>query len=167
MAPFFATFDVPANSDFRPFLDLHAARHRFMQSTARELTQFGQEGVPVIEILEGPRPERRPISFAGDDYLKAVDLARRGAYAREFLMSDGFPEPRAIPTQLQKDLELMRLRGIDCRDSERSDIWRQSAYQIARLVNSALTSREATEVWTRVETSPCLTVLAEQDHDCR
>ncbi len=165
MAPFFATFDVPANSDFRPFLDLHAARHRFMQSTARELTQFGQEGVPVIEILEGPRPERRPISFAGDDYLKAVDLARRGAYAREFLMSDGFPEPRSIPTQLQKDLELMRLRGIDCRDSERSDIWRQSAYQIARLVNSALTSREATEVWTRVEASPCLKMLGEQDHD--
>ena len=80
-------------------------------------------------------------------------------------MSDGFPEPRAIPTQLQKDLELMRLRGIDCRDNERSDIWRQSAYQIARLVNSALTSREATEIWTRVETSPCLKALAEQDHD--
>ena len=165
MTPFFASYEVPANSDFRPYLDLNAARHRFMQSSARELTQFGQDGVPVIEILEGPRPERRALSFAGDDYLKAVDLARRGAYAREFLASDRFPEPRAIPTQLQKDLELMRLRGLQCHDNERTDIWRQSAYQVARLVNSALTSREATQVWSRIEASPCLNMLAARDRD--
>lgn len=65
MAPFFATYGVPANSDFHPYLDRHAARHRFMQSSARKLTKFGQEGVPVITILEGVRPARRAISLAG------------------------------------------------------------------------------------------------------
>jgi spermidine synthase len=165
MAPFFATYGVPANSDFHPYLDLHAARHRFMQSSARDLTQFGQDGVPVIAILEGVRPERRPISYAGDDYLKAIELARRGAHAHEFLAGAGYPEPRGIPAQLQKDLELLRLRGLDCLDSERSDIWRQSAYQVARLVNSSLTSTAATAIWQRIEQSPCMKRLEHEDRD--
>jgi spermidine synthase len=165
MAPFFATYGVPANSDFHPYLDRHAARHRFMQSSARELTQFGQDGVPVIAILEGARPERRPISYAGDDYLKAMELARRGAHAYAFLTGTGYPEPRSIPATLQKDLELLRLRGLDCLDSGRSDIWRQSAYQVARLVNSALTERDATAIWQRVERSPCMKLLDKEDRD--
>jgi len=165
MAPFFATFEAPANSDFHPYLDLRAARHRFMQSSARELTQIGQDGVPVVDLIEKRGAERRAPSFAGEDYLRAVDLARRGAYAHAFLTAETPPVPRAIPMQLQKDLELLRLRGIDCHDTERFDIWRQSAYQVAKLVNSTLSPTEAGAVWKRVAAAPCYARLDDLDRD--
>jgi predicted membrane-bound spermidine synthase len=165
LAPLFAGYGVPANSDYYPYLDLHAAQQRFVQASARELTQIGLEGVPVVQILERADERRRAVSLDGDDYLHRIELSRRAAYAREFLLKEAFPEPRGIPTQLQKDLELMRLRGIDCRDPQRFDIWRQSSYQVAKLVNSSLEASDAKAIWARMDAASCADRLDAQERD--
>ncbi len=165
LAPLFAGYGVPANSDSYPSLHLHAARHRFRQTSARELMKIGQDGVPVVAMLDRGSDKRRAPSLDGDDYLNAIELLRRASYARDFLLKDQPPEPRGIPTQLQKDLELMRLRGVDCLDPQRFDVWRQSAMQIAKLVNSALAPQEASAIWDRLAQASCSAQASEIDRD--
>ena len=162
LAPLFDGYDVPANSDYFPFLDANAARHRFLQSSARELNQLGSDSLPVIEVLEGaPRPPHA-LSYEGESFLTQMETARRARYALNFV-SNRNPEPRAIPTQFQKDLELLQMRAIDCRDPERYDIWLHSALQVARTVNVGLGSADANAFWAHLTQAPCAARLAPQD----
>jgi predicted membrane-bound spermidine synthase len=161
--PLFLSYGVPPNSDYYPFLDLNAARHRFLQTSAAELTQISATGVPVVEILEGRPHPIRPISKDGDDYLDRIELARRAAYARDFLLAPAPPEPRGIPAQLQKDLELLRMRALDCVDPPKFDLWVRSAMGVARSVNAALPAPEAGAVWEALERAPCAMRMTEAD----
>jgi spermidine synthase len=161
LAPMFLTYGVPANSDFYPYLDLHAARYRFLQRSADELTGLLTYSIPVIALLEGSRKSERAESRVdGDEYLEALQLTRRARYARDFLLLHTAPEPVAIPRPFQKDLELTRARLIECRDPERSDIWFHSLYQLARTLNPMLSPNDAKTVWERIERGPCSSRVA-------
>jgi predicted membrane-bound spermidine synthase len=156
LAPMFRSYEVPANSDFYPYLDLHAAKQRFLQGTAEELTGLLSHSIPVASMLEGRVGKRSTESKTdGDEYLEALELTRRARYGRDYLLHANPPEPAAIPRQFQKDLELTRARLIECRDPDRSDIWFHSLYQLARTLNPMLSAEEAKTVWERIERSPC------------
>ncbi|MGB8436109.1 MAG: fused MFS/spermidine synthase [Burkholderiales bacterium] len=161
--PLFLSYNTPANSDYFPYLDLNAARYRFLQTQADEITHIGAAGVPVVEILEGRPRHTRPISLDGDDYLDRIEHARRAAYARDFLIGATLPEPRGIPAQLQKDLELVQLRGLDCIDPQKTDMWVRSATGVARSVNSDLPAAEASAVWSSFERNDCIKRLTATD----
>src|SRR5690349_22839922 len=51
--------------------------------------------------------------------FRSLELARRAAYAKDYLLSPDRPEPVAIPRPFQKDLELVRSEerrvGKECR----------------------------------------------------
>jgi predicted membrane-bound spermidine synthase len=161
LAPMFSSYGVPANSDFHPYLDLHAAKYRFLNRSAQELTGLLGYSVPIAALLEG-RVKNPPVESRvdGDEYLEALELTRRARYARDFLLLQTAPEPVAIPRQFQKDLELTRARLIDCRDPERSDIWFHSLYQLARTLNPMLSTQEAGAVWERIEHGACSSQVA-------
>jgi predicted membrane-bound spermidine synthase len=161
--PLFLSYNTPPNSDYYPYLDLNAARYRFLQTQAGEITRIGAAGVPVVEILEGRPRHTRPISLDGDDYLDRIEHARRAVYARDFLIGATRPEPRGIPPQLQKDLELMQLRGIDCVDPQKTEMWVRSATGVARSVNSDLPAADASAIWSSFERNDCFKRLAATD----
>jgi spermidine synthase len=155
LAPMFASYDVPANSDYAPYLDLHAAKYRFLHQSADQLTGLLAYSVPVVALLEGRKSIPVDAKAEGQEYLEALEIARRAAYARDYLLSPKPPEPVAIPRQFQKDLELIRARLIECRDVGRSDIWFHSLYELARTLNPMLSADEAKAVWDRIERAPC------------
>ena len=160
LAPFFASYGVPANSDFHPYLDMHAARFRFLQQSASEFTSIGNVGVPVIAMLEGRDGLfTTDPSFDGEDYFDRIELIRKARYARDFLMRQIPPEPAAIPRNLQKDLDIIRLRLLECREPQRFDIWFHSLYQIARTANPMLTVDEGRSLWAHIERSKCIGTL--------
>ncbi|TMH84224.1 MAG: hypothetical protein E6H45_12195, partial [Betaproteobacteria bacterium] len=161
LAPMFLSYGVPPNSDYYPYLDLRAAKFRFLRGSAEELTGLLEYSVPVVALLEGRKEgERAESRVDGDEYLEALELTRRARYARDFLLQQTPPEPVAIPRQFQKDLELTRARLIDCRDPERSDIWFHSLYQLARTLNPMLSPDDARTVWERIERGPCSSRVA-------
>ena len=161
LAPMFLSYGVPANSDFHPYLDLHAAKHRFLSTSAQELTGLLGYSVPIVALLEG-RAKNPPVESKvdGEEYLEALELTRRAHYARDFLLLQTPPQPVAIPRQFQKDLELTRARVIECRDPGRSDIWFHSLYQLARTLNPMLSAQEAGAVWERIEHGACSSLAA-------
>ena len=155
LAPLFASYGVPANSDYYPYLDLHAAKYRFLHQSADELIGLLSYSVPLVALLEGRESAVADPNGTGQEYLDALELARRAAYARDFLLSPKPPEPAAIPRTFQKDLELVRARLIECRDVGRSDIWFHSLYELSRTLNPMLSAGDARAVWERIERAPC------------
>ena len=161
LEPLFASYGMPANSDYYPVLDLNAARHRFTERSATDVVALLNLGVPVLELLE-PGFAHRPTNplHKGAYSFERIENARQAAYARDFLLRRP-PQPEGIPTQLQKDLEVVKLRLLECRDPRELDIWLHSLLRVARLVNPALPPDEARALWARIAGGGCFAALHE------
>jgi SAM-dependent methyltransferase len=152
--PLVQSFRVPANSDYYPYLDLNAARYRFLQQGAGDLASLNAASVPVIPMLEG-RNTLPPVSLDGADYFNRIEQIRRAQYIRDTYLEPNPPEPMAMPRALQKDMELASLRALDCWDPARHDVWLHSLFQVAIAVNPFLAPEEAGAIWQRFETAGC------------
>jgi len=159
--PLVQSFDVPLNSDYYPYLDLNAARYRFLQQSAADLVNLNSASVPVISMLEGVSalPE---LSLDGAAYFNRIEQARRAQYIRDTYLKANPPEPHAMPRALQKDIELASLRALDCRDPGRHDVWLHSLLQVAIATNPFLAPEDAGAIWQRFENSGCYGSLAPQ-----
>jgi spermidine synthase len=153
--PLFVSYGVPPNSDYAPYLDLHASKYRFLQSGASELTRVGTGGVPIVTLLENRKHLLQPLSDEGDDFLERIEAARRARYARDFYLDEKRPLALGIPAELEKNLELTKLRGLDCLDVAGIDIWVHSLFQVARAINPLLDPADADAIWSRFERAPC------------
>jgi predicted membrane-bound spermidine synthase len=156
LEPLFASYGMPANSDYAPVLDLNAARHRYMEKSAADIVGLLNAEVPVLELLE-PARSRRPVNalFGGAYALERVENTRRAWYARNFLVGSPRPVPDAIPTQLQKDLEIAYVRLVECREPRELDVWLHGLLRVARSLNPYLARDDVDAVWARLEASPC------------
>jgi hypothetical protein len=160
LEPLFASYGMPANSDYAPVLDLNAARHRFMEKSASSIVSLLNMDVPALELLEPSRSRRPPNPlFAGAYAFERIENTRLAWYARNFLLGARSPEPDAVPTQLQKDLELLKLRLIDCREPRGLDVWLNSALRAAKSINPYLPADAAAAVWLRMARTPCFAEL--------
>ena len=121
--PLVQSYPVPANSDYYPYLDLNAARYRFLQQGAGDLAGLNAAGVPVIAMLEGS--ERA-----------AAGVARR----RRILQPHRADAPRAIHPRHLSEAESARAAGDAARAAKRPRT-RQPAR--ARLLGSGAARRLA------------------------
>ncbi|HEV8096735.1 MAG TPA: hypothetical protein VGP71_13465 [Burkholderiales bacterium] len=156
LEPLFASYGAPANSDYFPVLDLNAAKHRFMEKSATDVVAILNAGVPVLELLE-PKPARRPLNplHKGAYSFDRIDNTRLARYARDFLLGPVIPEPLNVPTSLQKDLELAKVRLIECRQPRDLDVWLHGLVHVAKSVNPFLPPDEAGAIWSRMTGAPC------------
>lgn len=152
--PLVQSFPVPANSDYYPYLDLNAARYRFLQRDAGALVSLNAASVPVIPMLEGASAMPQ-VSLDGADYFNRIEQIRRAQYIRDTYLKANPPEPLAMPRALQKDLELASLRALDCWDPARHDVWLHSLFQVAIAVNSFLPAEDTAAIWRRFESTGC------------
>jgi hypothetical protein len=160
LEPLFASYGMPANSDFAPILDLHAARHRFMEKSAVSLVDLLNAEVPVLEMLE-PGRGRRAVNplHRGAYAFDRIENTRLAWYARNYLATDERPAPERIPSLLQIDLEVLRYRLLECRAPRDEDAWLRPALRIAKAVNPYLASDDAAPIWLRVARTPCFASL--------
>ena len=156
LEPLFASYGMPANSDYYPVLDLNAAKHRFMEKSATDVVAMLNAGIPVLEMLE-PKPARRPMNplHKGAYSFDRVDNTRLARYARDFLLGPAIPEPLGVPTSMEKDLELAKVRLIECRQPRDLDIWLHSLVHVAKTTNPFLPPEEAGAIWSRIREAPC------------
>jgi hypothetical protein len=162
LEPLFASYGMPANSDYAPVLDQNAARHRFMERNASDVVALLNAEVPLLELLE-PERSRRAVNplFRGAYAFERVENARLAWYARDFLLRARPPLPEAVPKELQKDLELLKLRLIECREPRELDVWLHSAIRVAKALNPYLSPDDLAPVWTRIMGSACYRGLAD------
>ncbi len=161
LEPLFQSYGMAPNSDYAPVLDLNAARHRFTERSAVEVVALGNLPVPVLEMLDPGRGNLPPNPlFAGAADFERIDSARLAAYARDYLLAGKPAIPHGASLQLQKDLELVKLRLIECRAPREQDVWLHSLWRVAELVNPGLPPAQAGLVWSRISEAPCYAGLA-------
>jgi predicted membrane-bound spermidine synthase len=162
LEPLFASYGMPANSDYAPVLDLNAARHRFTDRSAGDIVGLLNAGVPVLELLDAARSRRavNPL-FRGAYAFERVENTRLAWYGRNFLAGPRAPTPEDVPTQLQKDLELLKLRLLECREPSELDVWLHSAVRVAQALNPYLAPDDLAPVWGRIASSWCFRTLHE------
>lgn len=160
LEPLFASYGMPANSDYEPILDLNAAHDRFTEKNASSIVALLNAEVPILELLE-PGRSKRPVNplFQGAYAFERVENTRVAWYARNFLASPRTIDPESIPTPLQKDLELLKLRLVECRQPRELDAWLNSALHVAKAINPYLSADDAGSVWLRFARSPCFADL--------
>jgi predicted membrane-bound spermidine synthase len=165
LEPLFESYGMPANSDYYPVLDLNAARHRFTEKSASSVVAMLNAGVPVLELLE-PGLQRRPLNpeFKGADNFERIENARLARYASQFLLQAIPPASVGISAVLQKDLEVVKLRLLECREPRDQDVWMHSLLNIARSMNPFLGREEAVLPWARFQAAPCYGGLREFQH---
>ena len=163
--PLFLSYAAPVNSDYAPYLDLNASRYRFLQSGAGDLTRIGAEGIPIVAMLESRKRVVRPLSYDGDDFLERIELARRARYARDFYLEPKPPVALGIPADLEKNLELSKMRGLECVDAQTYDVWLHSLFHVARITNPVLEPADADAIWSRFEGAPCYKRLVAEDRE--
>ncbi len=161
LEPLFLTYGMRPNSDYDPVLDLNAARSRFTERSAVEVVALGNLPVPVLEMLDRGRgtPRLNPV-FEGAEHFERIANARLASYIHDYLASDDPPTPRGVSLQLQKDLEIVKLRLMLCRDPGKEDVWVHSLWRIAEIVNPGLAPAQAGQVWARIAQAPCYKDLA-------
>ena len=166
LEPLFASYGTPANSDYAPVLDLNAARQRFMERSATELVGLLNAELPLLELLE-PGRSRRPVNplYKGAYAFERIEATRLAWYARDFLIGARRPVPEGVPTQLQKDLEIVQLRLLECREPRSLDVWLHSALRVARAVNPYLAADDAGGIWRAIAATQCFPAL--RDHQRR
>ncbi|MGQ0653859.1 MAG: hypothetical protein ACT4P4_16605 [Betaproteobacteria bacterium] len=156
LEPLVESYDVPANSDYAPLLDLNAASHRFTEKSAADVVGMLNHGVPVLEMLD-PARGRRAVNalFRGAYAFERVENTRLAWYARNWMVNERPPPAEAIPAQLQKDVELARLRLVDCQAPRDHDAWLHAAIRVAQAANPFLAPDDALPVWGRIALAPC------------
>ena len=159
LEPLFASYGMPANSDYAPVLDLNAARHRFTDRNAAGIVELLNAGLPLLELLERGRSDR-PVNplFRGAEQFARVENTRLAWYARNFLVATP-PEPRAVPTWLQKDLEILRARLVECRQPRELDVWLHSALRVAQATSPYLSPNDLNAIWPAFMVSRCYATL--------
>jgi len=161
LEPLLASYAMPANSDYYPVLDLNAALERFMEKSATDLVALGTLGVPLLELLEPSRPRRPPNPlYQGAYAFERLESTRLAWYARNYLLG-ATPEPQAVPRSLQKDLELFKLRLLECRAPRSEEVWLHSALRVAETMNPYLAWEDLAPLWGRIERLPCAATLHE------
>ena len=162
LEPLVASYGMPANSDYAPVLDLNAARHRFTEKSAADIVSLLNLDIPLLELLERGR-SRRPVSplYKGAYAFDRVENTRLAWYARNFLVSPRLPQPEGVSSELQKDLELVKLRLLECREPRELDVWLSSAARAARTINPYLAPDDAGAVWNQLMSKWCYAELQE------
>jgi hypothetical protein len=127
-----------------------------MEKSATSLVGLLNADIPLLEMLE-PGRSRRPVNplFRGAYAFERVENSRLAWYARDFLIGTRRPVPEGVSAQLQKDLELVKLRLLECREPRELDVWLNSALRVAKAVNPYLAAEDAAAVWLRIGASPC------------
>ncbi len=162
--PLFASFGAPANSDYFPFLDLRAVKARFLQESAGELLRLRTTAVPVVEILShslnGGSGDPKTISGYGgaepvSQYKKMVAVYRAETIKDYFLGGRRTPSSLTMPASLQKDIELLTVRLLDCHVRHGTNVWFHSLFRVASAINAHLPSADLKTIWKQFQSSGC------------
>jgi hypothetical protein len=110
-----------------------------------------------------PARARRPVNplHKGAETFERIENTRLARYAREVLLGSSMPEPRNVPPSLQKDLELVKLRLLECHAPRDFDVWLHAMVHVAKAVNPYLAADAAGEIWQRIAAAPCYRGLHE------
>jgi predicted membrane-bound spermidine synthase len=150
-------FESPANSDYFPIVDNHAAKARFVQAQAVEIRDLSVAPWPILDFIGVARAtDLYPITLAKWPAGERVREAQAAEYARRYLFGeiDAARAKEAIPNHFTPVADF-KLRFIDCAPNAPTEEWWDSVIITGALVNGYLPPEVSGAVWDKVQKAPC------------
>ena len=151
IGPLFQAVQVPANSDFYPYVDLNAPRMRYMRETASELPELTFLPIPFLELSElaTRAPTHEPDIHSG---LFRDRLVRRALDIRAAVLTRSLNELDPLSADFLSRIDLSRER---CLPKAAQSEWKNAARNISDDTAAYLNASELTQIWAKVLSSPC------------
>jgi hypothetical protein len=163
--PLFRSFDIPANSDYFPVLDLGSVRTRFLNSTALELPALRRVAVPLVETLAGESPRREALALGENLHLPTGGQARQAGHVLDYVSAEpGADFPAELSLALRRALDVLLNLPEACNPSEPDVLWLPALHTLAEVVLPYLSPPEMATIWSRLETMPCYGRLSDHAH---
>ncbi|HEV7609037.1 MAG TPA: hypothetical protein VGO61_16965 [Steroidobacteraceae bacterium] len=156
LEPLFAAIEVPANSDYYPYVDQTATRMRFLKRSALPLTQLGQLGLPLAEIFGVPLQVSASDSPSSARYFGRQQLAAE-ALGILAVMEGG--ELAAAPASSRRDLLSLDLPAAACRNEATRGVWLDAVHSLSAHTTPFVPVAARAAWWPRVQSSPCFGTL--------
>ena len=164
IGPYFAGFGTPPNSDFEPFVDLHAPRARFMHQSVRDLDVLRESPIPLLdrfERREAFRPDARRLTPGERPWLRYGVHAQQAAAAHSYLGSGDLAALEALGSPLADDAVTVRAALVTCGVQVPLALVRDALIRLAGTVNSHLPQSEAAIFWGNLRRSKCAAARAQ------
>lgn len=156
--------NIPANSDFYPFLDFEAQKSVFKKSDANELLTLKTIAAPLVEIIENRNSKLIDHSMAPYDFTKFTALAKKAKKIINY-----FKAKRDSLFYLVEDEELAgliaRIEKINSGCAEinsKSLNWLQALKDIMLYLIPYSSVEESEIFWDAIESSPCYYLLDDE-----
>ena len=156
LGPLFASFPVPANSDFHPYVDLNAPRLRFLSRDALDLVRLSHLPVPLPEIFGQPLTMPSSDSVASARYFLRH---RRAIEARAAMRAFADGNLDAAPEDLRTSLGTLRANAA-CADDDAHHAWLDAVHTLAARTTPFLPPAERAPLWKALNGANCLASLS-------
>ena len=159
--PYFRSFGAEPNSDFFPVIDLNASKARFMRARATGAVLLTEAPLPLLDIFE-PGHMADPsdvVAAGGPERIKRPLFVQQASWVHDYLLQG---DPQLLRTMARGpagELRMLRAALIECRVRLPAGVAAASMSDFARLVNPFLPREQATAVWRKLESSPCISSL--------
>jgi hypothetical protein len=147
--PLFATYRVPRNSDYFPYVDLNAPRLRFMKRDALGLGRLDTVTAPVARLVFGEAAPLLPDSDATFGREQRAVLAARLAAA----IATG--EFRGLASADIKNVLLIRDPPASCGVTELQQAWASAIFRVSAQTTPYLATDELARLWAGIRGSDC------------
>lgn len=157
LMPYLDISPVPTNSDYLPYVDLHAGKARFTQAHADLTKSLPIAPIPAVEMLAGDTLNHRELG-KGQHLARAVRIEiARSVHQR--LVETGSPEglnSEYMAPELDFQTDLMRLSRDSCAFAGNPDRWLSVTHQIMSATLPFLDADEGLEIIGVVGATDCM-----------
>jgi spermidine synthase len=163
LKPLFASYQMPANSDYFPIVDQRASKTRFTQTKVSELVELQAAVVPLLAMVDGRAlpSARRGVSIP----TTFVDAAAAESWLlHDLVLGTGAPPAAGVEVNAREAAaRLLRAWATSCPKDLGFDNVRLAMVSVAEMVNPHLHPDVSARIWRFLADSPCAKGLAAQD----
>jgi hypothetical protein len=150
-----ATYPVPANSDYFPYLDQNAARARFLNKAAMdELAPLRIDSLPVLEMLERRTAPAAGVAITRDEQFLPAALADNARLTRDAILGRGSWEK--VPVIVKREWLLASLMLDRCDPGADWHQWRNAVRAVAGLTTPYLAPEDSARILGKLRVERCL-----------
>ena len=142
-APYLAMLDSPANSDYFPFVDQHAAESRFKN----EFSQGFYNKTSLLNLLVAFRADAHLVTATDYNMMAKDFVTARLLYQR---LVD-----RKLNLVFGDDESILKIFEQRLQDCQLSAEWESSALWVAAQTSPFLSADDANAIWRQIEQSAC------------
>jgi len=166
LAPYFASFGAQANSDFQPYVDVRAARARFMRQDAREVLRLRELGLPLLEWFDrgaAPAMDAEKLTSLQARQRSFVPLLSEALALEAYVVKGDDRALSRLPPIMRSDADILRKSVQRCRYDAPAQVLRVAFHDAASIINAQLPAPRAAAFWAAVARPRCLAGLPEAE----